>query len=168
MPNDNLSEALREAYASAPDGIVILHTLDINHVNFSQPIRVVNGHSDITATLENGEEVDFLRYAFKVTLPQVVKNNAPEAKLEIDNVSREITDSLDAAVTSLNPITVTYRQYLNTDLTKIHLIKPVIYNLDRIRVDVYKVSGMLSYYNWSELSFPRLKYNRQQFEMLGL
>ena len=34
MPDAALSEALREAYASAPSNVVILHTLEIRHPDF--------------------------------------------------------------------------------------------------------------------------------------
>ena len=47
MPNTLLSQALREAYASAPSDVVILHTLELRHPAFvdddgqSIAIRVV-------------------------------------------------------------------------------------------------------------------------------
>lgn len=34
MPNPALSEAIREAYASAPSDVVILHTLELRHPDF--------------------------------------------------------------------------------------------------------------------------------------
>ena len=34
MPDVTLSEALREAYASAPSDVVILHTLELRHPDF--------------------------------------------------------------------------------------------------------------------------------------
>ena len=60
MPNTLLSEALREAYASAPSDVVILHTLELRHPSFldddGQPIaiRVVRDNQDLTARLEAG------------------------------------------------------------------------------------------------------------------
>lgn len=41
MPDPALSEAIKEAYAAAPSDTVILHTLEIRHPTFTQPIRVV-------------------------------------------------------------------------------------------------------------------------------
>ena len=41
MHDPALSDALREAYASAPVGEVIWHTLELRHPAFAAPIRVV-------------------------------------------------------------------------------------------------------------------------------
>ena len=54
MPDPALSEAIREAYASAPADVVVLHTLEIWHPSFTEdgvakPIRVVRNYED-TAT----------------------------------------------------------------------------------------------------------------------
>ena len=49
MPNDLLSDALKEAYASAPVDAIPLHTLELDHPTFTTPIRVVRNYED-TAT----------------------------------------------------------------------------------------------------------------------
>lgn len=49
MPDPNLQQAIREAYASAPAGVVTLPTVEIRHPTFTAPIRVVRNHPD-TAT----------------------------------------------------------------------------------------------------------------------
>ena len=46
MPDTNLSDALKEAYASAPADVIILDTLEIRHPTFDQPIRVVRNYAD--------------------------------------------------------------------------------------------------------------------------
>ncbi len=46
MPNPALSAAIQEAYASAPSDVVILHTLEIRHPSFTDPIRVVRNFAD--------------------------------------------------------------------------------------------------------------------------
>ncbi len=46
MPNQALSAAIQEAYAAAPSDVVILHTLEIRHPTFTQPIRVVRNFAD--------------------------------------------------------------------------------------------------------------------------
>lgn len=59
MPDPNLSEAIREAYASSPVDVVILHTLELLHPAFTQPVRVVRNHSDqATWTALGGEPVE--------------------------------------------------------------------------------------------------------------
>lgn len=46
MPDPNLSEAIREAYASAPSDVVTLDTIELLHPNFDAPVRVVRNHAD--------------------------------------------------------------------------------------------------------------------------
>lgn len=46
MPDETLSEAIKEAYASAPADVVTLHTLEIRHPSFTEPIRVVRNYAD--------------------------------------------------------------------------------------------------------------------------
>jgi hypothetical protein len=46
MPDPALSQAIREAYAAAPSEVVILHTLEIRHPGFIEPIRVVRNFPD--------------------------------------------------------------------------------------------------------------------------
>ena len=64
MPNNALSEALREAYASAPSDVVILHTLELRHPSFidddgdSIAIRVVRDNQDLKARLESSAPLD--------------------------------------------------------------------------------------------------------------
>ncbi|WP_337996235.1 DUF1833 family protein [Oleispirillum naphthae] len=54
MPDPNLSEAIREAYASSPSGVVTLHTLELLHPNFDAPVRVVRNHADTKTWLALG------------------------------------------------------------------------------------------------------------------
>jgi len=59
MPDPTLSQAIKEAYASAPADTVILHTLEIRHPTFIQPIRVVRNYADTETWLAlGGAEVE--------------------------------------------------------------------------------------------------------------
>lgn len=46
MPDPSLSPAIQEAYAVAPSDVVVLHTLEIRHPTFTQPIRIVRNFAD--------------------------------------------------------------------------------------------------------------------------
>lgn len=95
MPDPSLSAAIKEAYASAPTDTVILHTLELRHPDFVAPIRVVNDHANLTATLEAtapanpGAAVEFIRFAFRFTLPELMTSGMPEIEIEIDNVDTD-------------------------------------------------------------------------------
>ena len=107
MPDSTLSEALKEAYASAPSDVILLHTLELRHPTFvddhgnSTAIRVVRDHINHTCTLENsaplnpGEAVEFIAMAFDLELPPVNNTPTPEISVTIDNVSTEMIAYLD-------------------------------------------------------------------------
>ena len=153
MPNDNLTDAIAEAYASAPSDIVILHTLELRHPAFvdenGQPsaIRVVRDNADLRATLEasaplnGGEEVLFKSFAFEISLPETNDRSSPEAIVTIDNVSREIVHNIELAVVSQEVIKVSYRPYLSTDLSTPQYDPPLHLTLTDITADVFQVSG---------------------------
>lgn len=54
MPNPALEEAFREACAVAPAGLVTLHTFELSHPSFTDPIRVVRNHPDTATWLNLG------------------------------------------------------------------------------------------------------------------
>ncbi len=59
MPDPSLSAAIREAYASAPADVVVLHTLELWHPAFvedgvARPIRVVRNFEDTATWLSLG------------------------------------------------------------------------------------------------------------------
>ena len=80
MPDPTLNAAIAEAYASAPSDIVILHTLELRHPDFTdgegQPIavRLVRDHQDLSAKLEDtaplnpDEYVPFIAMGFDCLL----------------------------------------------------------------------------------------------------
>ena len=52
MPDPSLSDAIIEAYATAPTDQVIYHTLELWHPIFTAPIRVVRDNAAISAMIE--------------------------------------------------------------------------------------------------------------------
>src|SRR5574344_1669773 len=93
MTDNTLSEALKEAYASAPSDVILLHTLELRHPAFVDgdgnptAIRVVRDHKNLICTLEDtaplqgGQEVEFQAMAFDLELPPV--NASPSSNVHI-------------------------------------------------------------------------------------
>lgn len=78
MPDPNLSEAIKEAYASAPADVVTLDTIELLHPAFTQPVRVVRNHADIKTWLAlGGAEVQ-----------AVLDGMEPEARAQVGLVAR--------------------------------------------------------------------------------
>lgn len=122
MPDASLSDALKEAYASAAGGGLVYHTIELYHQAFTVPIYVVRDNRELTARIESGAArnagalVTFVGYPFDVVPPDQTSVGLPQATLIIDNVSREISAQIDLAVVSDTPIVMIYRSYIEADL----------------------------------------------------
>jgi hypothetical protein len=169
MADITLSEAIKEAYASAPADQVIYHTLEIWHPNFTQPIYVVRDFHDLTATKEAtavrspGAEVTFVGFAFNLTPPEVDMDGVPQCVIEIDNVSREILANIEASMGSTSTITVIYRAYLSDDLIGPENDPPLELTIHSITADVFKVRAVAGFGSLANLKFPKLEYSSEVF-----
>lgn len=169
MPDNTLSEALREAYASAPVGLIIYHTLEIRHPSFTQPIRIVRDLVDLTATLEpdapanGGEEVLFVRYAFDFIKPEVNSSGVPQMQITIDNVDRIIGASIEGALGSTDLVEVTYREYISTDLTGPQNDPPITLQVMAVTVDMFRVTATCGFPDLMNRKFPTLEYTSETF-----
>lgn len=173
MPDFSLDDALKEAYASAPADDVILHTLEIRHSTFTQPIRVVRDHQDLVAFLEAdapanpGEEVTFVRLAFDFTLPEVSKSTSPEIEIGLDNVTGEIAGYLDSAANSPDLIEITYRPYLASDLSGPQMNPPLTLVIRSVSANVFRATARAGYADLANLKFPSETYDTERFAGLS-
>lgn len=179
MPNPQLSQAIKEAYASAPSDVVILHTLELRHPSFldefSNPIavRVVRDNNDLTARLEataplnTGEMVTFTAMGFDLELPPVDTAPVPEISITLDNVSRELVKHLDAAVETQDKIEITYRPYLSDDLEGPQLDPPFTLILTEVTADALRITGRARMLDIGNKAFPSDVYNALKFPGLS-
>lgn len=169
MPDSTLSQAIKEAYASAPNTSVAYHTLEIYHPSFTTPIRVVRDFVDLSATLEataprdGGQTVQFIGYAFDIVPPEVSSTGVPTLQITIDNVARDIMAGLEAAVTTSTPITVIYRMFLSTDLSAPQNNPPMTLTIISISADVFKVTATATFGDLVNKRFPSQLYTIERF-----
>lgn len=169
MPDPSLSAAIQEAYASAPADVVILHTLELRHPSFVAPIRVVNDHQDLTATLEASAPLDpstpvtFSRFAFRFSLPEVQTTGMPEIEIEIDNLDPTIIGYLDAAAQTEDLIEVTYRPFLSSDTTAPQMDPPLTLVLHDVEATVFSIRGRASFGDFGNNRFPSEAYDQERF-----
>lgn len=167
MPDSTLSQAIKEAYASRPL-IPILHTLELNHAAFTEPIRVKRGKGDILAILEAGaprnpsEQVTFLGFFFDIKPPDATG----QCTIEIDNVSRDIVRNIELSMTDATPISMIYRAYLENDLTKPQNDPPLELSLISITATVFKVTATATLMNFNNKRFPGVSYTDDRFPAL--
>ena len=170
MANPRLTQAIKEAYAAAPDGEIVYNTIEMRHPSFTAPIRVVNNYEDILARLEDTAPANpstnqtFVAFPFMFTPPPQVEGSLPEATLEIDNATREIVGYLEQAITSPNKIDVTWRPYLSTQLLSGPQLDPPLHlQITEISVDLFRVSARCVFNNLINVSFPSELYKIEDF-----
>ncbi len=169
MPDSTLSQAIKEAYASAPSNVVIYHTLELRHPAFTTPIRVVRDYEDLVATLEASAPVDpstavtFIRFAFDFTKPEVSASGVPQLTIEIDNVDRTIIANIEAAMTTSDMVQATYREYLSSDLTSPQNDPPIHMTIMSISADVFKVKATAGFPDLMNRRFPTDEYSSEVY-----
>lgn len=169
MPDSALSQAIKEAYASAPNTEVAYHTLEIYHPSFTTPIRVVRDFVDLSAKLEASAPRDastyvtFVGFGFDLVLPEVSSTGVPTLQITIDNVSRDIMAGLEAAVTTSTPITMIYRLYISSDLTAPQNNPPMSMTIISLQADVFKVTATATFGDLVNKKFPSVLYNVEKF-----
>ena len=170
MPDAALSEAIKEAYASAPVGQVIFHTLELWHPAFSTAIRVVRHEKAIDARIEAGalrnagEVVSFIGYAFDIVPPEQTATGLPQCVIEIDNVDQAILAQIDLAVVESDPITAIYRAYLSDALLDgLQNTPPMELSLITVSATVFRIRAAAGFPDLLNLKFPKREYDLETF-----
>lgn len=167
---DQIEDALREAYASAPTTDSILYTLELRHSAFvddlgaATHIRLVanardfNGKLEASAEVQAGATVPFVGCGFQVDLPEQTDQALPEATLSIDNVTRLMVPQLDRTIDTVEPIKVVYREYLRSRIA----IGPsyVIRGLraKRVMASTFRVSAKVGFLDFINRAVPLRNY----------
>lgn len=169
------SDALKEAYASAPNDQIIFDTLEIRHPAFVDErghvtaARIVAGFDDITATLEphapmdGGKSVRFTAMPIDIQLPGFEENKTPELIITLDNVGRDLMGYLEAAASDPRVIEITYRPYLLSDLSEPQMDPPINMIVTGVQADVFRVQITASMDDVNNWAFPHRLYQPSQF-----
>lgn len=169
MTDTTLSQAIKEAYASAPAGVVIYHTIELRHPAFTSPIRVVRDYVDLVATLEAtapanpSTAVTFVAFNFDFTKPEVSPNNVPQITITIDNVDRSIVANIEAAMTTTDLVQVTYREYISTDLSAPQNNPPLNMTIMTVSATVFQVTATAGFPDLMNRRFPTTEYDAEVF-----
>jgi hypothetical protein len=164
------SEALAAAYASAPEAEILLDTLEFRHASFvtaglPYAVRVVNDHSELLAFLEDdaplnaGEQVSFMPTRFTLTRPsETDSGSTPELEIVVDNAARLLVPYLDAVKESRDPVMITWRPYLASDLTGPHMLPVLTLSLTSVSMNMSQVVARAGFGNMVNRRFPALEY----------
>jgi hypothetical protein len=180
MTDTTLTAAIKEAYASAPNNVVIYHTIELIHPAFlnslgaAAPIRVVKDYQDlVSATLEITSTtapltaVTFTAFNFEFTKPEISPTGVPQITLKIDNVDRSISANIELAMATTDLITVIYREFISTDLSAPQNNPPLSMTIMSINVDVFSVTATAGFPNLMNKRFPTTEYSVDIFSGLA-
>jgi hypothetical protein len=121
---DILQQAIKEAYASAPQDVIALHSLEVNHFTFTEPVRVIRWSSgspeperflcklEDDATYNPGEEVEFIGAPFELLLPEKDTESPGQFTVRVDNIGDILDEYLENAAMSGGKITAVYREFI--------------------------------------------------------
>jgi hypothetical protein len=122
--DERLRLITEEAYVSAPSDEIVLHSLEVVHKTFTEPIRVVRWpvagpeperfqcKLEDDADYNPGQVVEFIGAPFEVILPEKTTENPGRFTIRIDNIGDYLDEYLENAATSGGEIACTYREFV--------------------------------------------------------
>lgn len=190
MPDPTLSEAMKEAYASADPDVPILETLSFyfdgqldedgnpadlfifngNNPTFVSPegIPYLSAKLEASAPRNAGEVVSFTGIPFQITLLGVSTEAAPRAMLAVDNINQETVDLLIEAAQGGKSVSVTFRQYLvGSESAGPENDPPIVFNWVDVEVVNQQASGRLVPPTVGNRRFPFETYVPSRFRTLS-
>ncbi|WP_241640057.1 DUF1833 family protein [Rosenbergiella epipactidis] len=145
---------LNRLYASSgPE--VLINTLQIDVG--SDIYYLCQGYEDITATTEDGTQVTFTACGIDVALPARNTDGTQDLKFAISNVEGFVSTSIRKALDSLSRATVTYRQYISTQLDA-PSSAPYTMAIKSGQWTSLQVQITAGYMNWLNNTWPRYRY----------
>lgn len=119
-----MDAAIAEAHASAPQNVIILCALEINHPAFTEPCRLVcwpvtdeepkRFHllHEPDAPFAPGQTVEYLGVPFEVTTPESSAETPGTFAFRADNVGDTLDADLEAAALQGGKIEAIFREYI--------------------------------------------------------
>ena len=144
-----ITDALKQEAWSQQSNLPLI-LLEIDHDDLAVPIRVVNNKENITS---NGDE--YVGFPFEVFMPSSSEDAPPRAKLRIDNVTREIAQTIR---TITSPPTVTIKVIRQTTPDTIEAEFTGM-KLTQVPFDALSVEGTLEFEDLSREPFPAYTFN---------
>jgi hypothetical protein len=162
MPDSLMTTAVREAYASAPSGIVLYHCLTLTHAAWSGSLNVVQDIEQHTLTDETSATRTYLPVPFAFSMPEVSESSHSEIRVELDTVPRDVTALLDQAAAAAGVISLTYRAWLSSDASA-PAYGPLSLVVLEASATLDKISLRASAADIANKAFPNLDYTPSKF-----
>lgn len=112
-----MSTLIERVYASAgPE--VIIDTIELACPAWTESIYIVKGYEDMTLGLDSVVYKTFIAAPIAIALPKKSNQGSQSLNFAIDNVTGQAQRLIDQAIESEQRIRLTFRRYLDTDLSQ--------------------------------------------------
>lgn len=164
MPRTDLTDALKEAYATAQSDVVYLDTLDIRHPDVVLPILLIADRIGRDLLIEDDTIQTFSPCGFRFVLPSAGDNGVQELSVAIDNVDRRASDFVKSVSGSKDPVTITYRPFLLDDgIATLAMNPPLILFLTDVVITASDITGRATFADILNRDFLSVNYSRRNF-----
>ena len=164
--NLNYTEAAKEVATQAPDGVVMLETLNVWHP-LAGAISLVNDRTDFLGDTDNGQ-ILFKASSFNLRLPQQDDKGVAFINVTFSNVLGNGTDFLQKIpVENPVPIKMEYRIYLNNQNPPVQGCDTLTLNVTNVEINPFQVTCRAQFKNIVNQAYPAEKYNLETFPALG-
>lgn len=150
---------LNRLYASSGSEVII-ETLQINIgsiVHF-----FCKGYEDITATVENGDVLTFSAASIDIALPARNSDGTQDLQFAISNIDGEVSTAIRKALENLEIGSLTYRQYVSTDLSAPATV-PYTLAIKSGSWTAIQAQITAGYMNVLDTAWPRFRYTLNEF-----
>lgn len=150
---------LNRLYASSGSEVII-ETLQINigsTVHF-----FCKGYEDITATVENGHVLTFSAAGIDIALPARNSDGTQDLQFAISNIDGEVSTAIRKALANLEIGSLTYRQYVSTDLSAPATV-PYTLAIKSGSWTAIQAQITAGYMNVLDTAWPRFRYTLNEF-----
>lgn len=163
--SETLTDAIREAYATAQSDVLFWDTIEIRNPD-ADPVYLIQDRVNRDLTLETGVTVTFIACGFRLSLPSSGDNGVQELGVSIDNVDRGISQFLRQIAESSEDIRLIYRPYMSSDTTRPQMDPPLVLFLSDIVVNAIEVVGRAAFADILNRKFLTETYNPRRFPAL--
>lgn len=112
-----MSTLIERVYASAGSEVII-DTIELACPAWAESIYIVKGYEDMTLGVDGVVFHTFMAAPISIALPKKSNQGSQSLNFAIDNVTGQAQRLIDTAIESEQRIRLTFRRYLNTDLTQ--------------------------------------------------
>lgn len=111
-----MSTLIERVYASAGSEVII-DTVELACPAWDESLYIVKGYEDMTLGLDGVVFKTFMAAPIAIALPKKSNQGNQTLSFAIDNVTGQAQKLIDSALFFSQRITLTFRRYLNVDLT---------------------------------------------------